>query len=276
MPDVGDVVTESLAVPAGDLTTDVTIEVFKPDGTAVDPTPTPTTDDDGVTWAVDVEYDVTGWWLLTWTITGTGAGVDHRRVFVAPDPEPGGPPAYASLTALKSYLRIQPDDGYNDAEMLDVLDEVSREIDAHCSRRFWADDVATARTFAGGRCLLMVNDIWSTDGLIIDGSPWPVSGVTLLPRNGIADGIEGWPYTGIARSTVWPAEVTVTAKWGWARVPAPVRQSCLILAAATLKLREQPGGPGGFGEWGGIVKPRDNPHTTVKLAPYRLDPAVAL
>jgi hypothetical protein len=268
-------------VSGGDETTDVTIAVFAPDGTEVDPAPTPATADDGATWTVDVTYDATGWWLLTWTITGSGAGVDHERVFVAPDPVPGGPPAYATVPALRSYLKIEPGDGYDDGEMAEVLDEVSREIDSHCSRRFWADDTATARTFGPvASRTLSVHDFWTTTGLVIDGAAWPVSGVTLLPRNGVVDGLEGWPYTALVRplGPTWSGsdDVTVTAKWGWERVPPVVRQSCLILAAATMKLREQPGGPGGFGEWGGIVKPRDNPHTTVKLAPYRLDPAVAL
>lgn len=290
MPDIGDTVTESLTVTGGDLTTDVTIVVAKPDGTEVDPAPTPTTDDDGVTWTVDVEYDVTGWWLLTWTITGAGAGVEHQRVFVSPDPEPGGPPAYASLTALKSYLRIQPDDGYGDAEMLDILDEVSREIDSHCSRSFYRSETATARVFRPGYTdFAAVDDFWATTDFAIAtgtdgtyGTTWSATDYELEPLNGVVDGVAGWPYTGIRavgsrRLTVAArATLQVTAKWGWARVPSPVRQSCLILAAATMKLREQPGGPGGFGEWGGIVRARDNPHTTIKLAPYRLDPAVAL
>lgn len=273
MPDVGDTQTETLVVKRGAATTTATIEVFRPDGTQA-PAPTPTTADGGVTWTVDVEYDTAGWWLLTWTVTGPGKGVTHQRVYVEAAPDPGGPPAYATLEQLHHYLRITGDDSYDDQTMVDVLNEVSREIDSHCSRRFWRDDTATTRTFEGGSCTLFVNDFWATDGLEVDGESWPVSGLTLLPRNGVVDGIEGWPYTGIRRSTPWPNEVTVTAKWGWPWVPGPVHQSCLILAAATLKLREQPGGPGGFGEWGGIVRARDNPHTTVKLAPYRLDPAV--
>lgn len=272
MPDVGDTRTETLTVTGGDGGTTAALEVAKPDGTLVTPAPTPASDD-GVTWTADVAYDTAGWWLLTWTTTDPDT-VTHQRVYVDAAPDPGGPPAYATLEQLHTYLRINGADDYDDQTMLDVLAEVSREIDAHCSRRFWRDDTATTRTFEGGSCTLFVNDVWTTDGLEVDGESWPVSGLTLLPRNGVVDGIEGWPYTSIRATTPWPAEVTVTAKWGWAQVPGPVHQSCLILAAATLKLREQPGGPGGFGEWGGIVRARDNPHTTVKLAPYRLDPAV--
>jgi hypothetical protein len=273
VPDVGDVRTETLTVD-GDMTTTVTLAAFKPDGTTVTPAPTTATADDGATWTAEVEYDVAGWWLLTWAIGGTGEGVEHGRVFVEVPPESGGSPAYASPEDLISYLRLHGDDTYDDQVLADVLDEVSREIDSHCSRRFWRDDVATERTFDGGYCGLPVNDFWTTDDLVVEGAAWPMSGATLLPRNGVVDGIEGWPYTSIQRTYRWNSEVAITARWGWERIPGPVHQSCLILAAATVKLREQPGGPGGFGEWGGIVRARDNPHTTIKLQPYRLDPAV--
>ncbi|MFE4548282.1 hypothetical protein [Streptomyces sp. NPDC056785] len=107
MPDVGDLVTARLAVSPADLTTGVSLVVTRPDGTTV--TPVVTASDGGAAWSAPVTYTLAGIWRLSWTVTGTGAGVEHELVSVAPllGAVPSGR-AYATTTQLAEYLGAAP------------------------------------------------------------------------------------------------------------------------------------------------------------------------
>ncbi|MCX4575609.1 hypothetical protein OHB41_20935 [Streptomyces sp. NBC_01571] len=103
MPDVGDLVTARLTVSPADVTTGVSLVVTRPDGSTV--TPVVTGSDGGAAWTAPVTYTLAGIWRLSWTVTGTGASVEHELVSVAPAPAVG-PQAhvYASTTQLANYL----------------------------------------------------------------------------------------------------------------------------------------------------------------------------
>lgn len=191
---------------------------------------------------------------------------------------------YATLPELKSYLRI--DNTTDDSELTDALTSASRGIDKYCDRSFGKDTSATARVYyPDDACVVRVDDFHTTTGLIVktdsgdDGTyetTWLVTDFQLEPLNGIVDGEIGWPFTRV-RAVVgnFPvgarrAAVEVTAQWGWAAVPASVKQSCLIMAAETFKLRDAPFGIAGFGDFG-MVRVRDNPMARAKLDPYRRD-----
>ena len=67
-------------------------------------------------------YDAPGVWVQLWTVTGTGAGVTHRSVYVeavALPPDQIWPP---TLAQLKSDLNIDPDDTEQDIELGRQLD----------------------------------------------------------------------------------------------------------------------------------------------------------
>lgn len=107
MPDVGDQVTATLTVDPADDTTTAVLTVTAPNG--VVSTPVSTSVDDGVTWTAPLTYTAAGVWRLSWTVTGTGASVEHELVSVAP--APGGPTegrAYATTTQLANYLQAAP------------------------------------------------------------------------------------------------------------------------------------------------------------------------
>ncbi len=104
MPDVGDIRTANLTVAPFDGTTSATLQVTDPDGTVT--TPTPTTADGGNTWTANVTYTQAGWWLLKWTVTGAGAGVEYQQVYVSGAPV--APPVstlVVSLERFKNWLR---------------------------------------------------------------------------------------------------------------------------------------------------------------------------
>ncbi|MFE0036836.1 hypothetical protein [Streptomyces sp. NPDC059015] len=108
MPDVGDTITATLVVAPHDATTSATLTVAAPDGTVS--TPPTGTSDSGATWTAGLTYTQAGVWRLSWTVTGTGASVEHQLVSVAPAPGSGGAAGrtYATTTQLANYLGAAP------------------------------------------------------------------------------------------------------------------------------------------------------------------------
>ncbi|MFD5682196.1 hypothetical protein [Streptomyces bacillaris] len=107
MPDVGDLVTARLEVGEHDETTAVALVVAAPDGAVSTPVVTPV--DDGAAWTAPVVYTAAGVWRLSWSITGTGEGVEHELVSVAPAPGARGEGrVYATTTDLANALKEAP------------------------------------------------------------------------------------------------------------------------------------------------------------------------
>ncbi|GGR71162.1 MULTISPECIES: hypothetical protein [Streptomyces] len=118
--------TATLTVTPHGADTLAALAVTAPDGSIT--TPVATSGDGGATWTAPVLYTLAGVWRLTWTVTGTGASVEHQLVSVAPTPgAPAGPGVrvYATTTQLADYL--------HDAPPLDaarLLADASRMLDA--------------------------------------------------------------------------------------------------------------------------------------------------
>lgn len=210
---------------------------------------------------------------------------------------------YADLTAFKAYLQIG--DNVDNTELDDALNAASRGIELFCDRQFNDAGTASARVFYPDAVdLLRVDDFYTTTGLVVatddddDGTfeaTWDASDYQLEPLNGIVEGQPGWPYDRVRavgslyfpgvcgragvigrsrpHTRVGRARVQVTARWGWAAVPDPVRQACLILAAELFKLRSAPFGVAGFGEYG-VVRVRENPKVCALLKPYERYPVM--
>lgn len=193
---------------------------------------------------------------------------------------------YATLPELKGRSDIPADDVLDDSEMTAALAAASREIERWCRRQFNDAGAASPRVYrAVGGCLVLVDDFHTTDGLAVavdsaaSGSydeVWSATDYQLEPLNGVVDGVPGWPYCRIVALThQLPAShrplVQVTARWGWANVPADVKEACLILAAESFKLADAPFGVAGHGEFG-PVRIRMNSIVEQKLTPYRRHP----
>lgn len=191
---------------------------------------------------------------------------------------------YCTLAELKAYRGIAADEDSKDSELTWALESASREIEDHCERQFNKETTVSQRVFrvTDSSCVT-VDDFHTTTGLVIStddgtgtfGTVWTAADYELLPLNGIMDGVPGWPYNEIeaVRSFTFPlygrrASLRVTAQWGWAAVPTPVRQTCLLLAARNYKLSESPTGVEGFGEFG-VVRVRDMPEVAKKLRRYK-------
>lgn len=190
---------------------------------------------------------------------------------------------YAEVADLKTRLEISVTT-YDD-QIEEVLGTASREIEGWCGRQFNDAGATSARIYEPATCSRVeVDDFSTTTGLEVAtgidgtfGTSWSASEWVLYPVNGIVGGLSGWPYrelvsvggrsfpVGYGRPTV-----QVTARWGWAQVPQPVKQATLIIAAELLKLKDAPFGVAGFGEFG-AVRIRDNPRARSLLSPYRRD-----
>jgi hypothetical protein len=193
---------------------------------------------------------------------------------------------YATLAEMKAYLSLT-DTVAADSQITDALNSASREIERHCERQFNSAGSVSARVFNPNTVgTVWVDDFSTVTGLIVETDAdadgtfetiWTSADYELNPLNGIVDGQTGWPYYKIRavgnslRFPVWcgprKATVRVTANWGWATVPAPVKQSCMILAAMSFQLKDAPLGVAGMGEFG-VIRVRNSRMAEDKLNDY--------
>jgi len=164
MPDVGDQVTARLEVSPADETTQASLVVTRPDGTTVSPVVTGS--GGGSVWTAPVSYTAAGVWRLSWTVTGTGASVEHELVAVAPTPGTGlAGRVYATSTDLAHYLQAAPP---TDADAL--LANASRMLDqmvlAFCRYDVDDDGLPTDETVAAaiGRAVCAQVQWWEEIG----------------------------------------------------------------------------------------------------------------
>ena len=279
---VGDQVdVRYIAAPNGVLTdATIVLAVTDPSGTVTNPSVTHTS-----LGVYDASFTVAsaGTWFWYWTASGAVVDVTPPESVLATSP---GVPNYASLSDLKAYLNIT--DTTQDSQLLDSLVTASRAIEHICGRKFYPDQTATARTFRPrDRLVVLVDDFWTSTGLVVKldygsgayGTTLSSANYLLEPLNGVNDGEPGWPYNRLSSvNTWWPFNwtnpiptVQVTAKWGWATVPGPVKQACVYLAEETFKLKGSPFGVANFDQFGPI-RMRDNPKVLGMLAPYRRYP----
>jgi hypothetical protein len=189
---------------------------------------------------------------------------------------------YATKAELMQRLGMETAD---DDPMLEAaLSAASRGVELCCDRQFNKTTTATTRTFrAFSYTHIETDDFHTTTGLVIatDGSgdgvyetTWELADYELEPLNGIVAGQTGWPYWQINAilSRGFPigdrARVQVTAQWGWAAVPARVKEATLVAAEELYRLKDAPFGVTGFAEYG-AVRVKANPFVAALLSPYR-------
>jgi hypothetical protein len=195
-------------------------------------------------------------------------------------PATGWSPLYATLAELKASVGIL--DADDDTELGYALGAASRLIDDYTGRQFGALAVAIPRYYEAfydiesRRWMARIDDLMVTTDLVVktdDGTetyPTTLAADTdfrLQPYNAPAD---GRPWTTIVASTSNTfsrdlRSLQVTARWGWAAVPAVVTQACLIQAGRLFKRKDAPFGVAGSPELGSELRLLD-----------RVDPDVAV
>lgn len=178
MPDVGDLVTARLTVDPFDGTTAATLLVTRPDGSTVSPVVTGA--DGGATWTAPVTYTLAGIWRLSWTVTGTGAGVEHEPVSVAPAPAlMADVRSYATTIQLANALHAAPP-----LDAVQLLERATQLLDTDFLKAAVYDvdadgmptDPVVAKAFADAVCAQV--EFWGEVGVETDISG-PLQGVAI-------------------------------------------------------------------------------------------------
>lgn len=203
---------------------------------------------------------------------------------------------YCTLEQLKSEMRIVTSDTADDTRLEIAIAAASRQIDAHCGRRFWQDNtVKTREYYPDNPMVCHVDDISTTDGLVVkvdDGDDGLYATTLtlnthyiLLPLNA-ADDSPVRPFTelrvvdtdGAAAFPLYHLRpgVQVTARFGWPAIPDDVTKACLIQSSQLFKAADAVFGAAQFGEAGVAlrVQARLNPMAEALLETHCL-PRVA-
>ena len=158
----------------------------------------------------------------------------------------------------------------SDARLEQAVEAASRQIDDYTGRRFWQDANVATRTFYADDAYELhsmpgqVLDISTATGLIVktdDGDDGQFSATLTINTDFIllptAAAAEGLPFTGIRivdgnyHFPRWGSGrpgVQVTAKFGFASVPEPVKQACLVQAVLLYKATDAAMGGLSFGD----------------------------
>ena len=254
-------------------------------------------------WAAG-DVDTAGQFLVWWEVTSGTKKQDMNEALVefrAHAPETN---AYVELEAFKATLSLTGQ-SFADRDAKDALAAASRAVDLLTGQRFYLDaDAAQIRYYTspgyeasravvyGGvghhygrrdrtHQALVVDPIVELTSLDVapDSSGafsqnWTAgTDFVLEPRNAPADGM---PYRRIrllpAGRYPWPGypnSIRVTGRFGWATVPAGVREATTLIAARMFKeAREAPWGVVGFDEQGAVRVSRQIPSLALTLGPY--------
>lgn len=158
---------------------------------------------------------------------------------------------YTTTQTLAETLGIN--DTEDDFRLEAAINAASRQIDAHCGRRFWQDSEVKTRVYrAQDRMYVTVDDISTTAGLVVkldedDDGVYEITltettDFVLLPFNA-ADEVPAWPYSEVrlVDNYMFPLyqsgrpTLEVTARFGWPAVPDDVTQACIIQARNQFK-----------------------------------------
>lgn len=197
-------------------------------------------------------------------------------------------PDYCTDDDLKAWIRVGDTD--DDTLLARAITTASRIVDAYCGRQFGNITVAAARyyTWSGStydcRDVLLTDDLYTTTdlavGLDTDGDGDTDQTLTngtdfdLWPANAAADGLP-WKGLLLRRAAVYPFNryargLVITARWGWAAVPAAVEQATLLLAAELFARRNAPFGVAGSPDLGSEMRllAQVDPDAVNSLRPY--------
>jgi hypothetical protein len=143
---------------------------------------------------------------------------------------------YVTLSEFKDYCRNELPTA-DDAFLTTALDTAETMLDNACGRRFEIATASSPRLYIpDGTSLLSIDDCTSVTSVTENGAVIPAITYQLEPLNNLSPAGSVVPYDTIRRMADLPwytdygrATVSVVASWGWAAIPVPIKQSCLIL-----------------------------------------------
>jgi hypothetical protein len=221
-------------------------------------------------WAA-LDVDTAGHYLVWWEVTTTADGktqdVSEAVIeFRAHAPETN---AYVELEEFKSTAELTGT-SFSDQDILTALVAASRGIDQAFGRRFYPDiDANQIRYYSpDSPTWLRIDDLITFTALATDqggngtfSNTWTQNtDFVLEPLNAVADGTPFQSIKANSRSslyfpTTYPRTVKLTGKFGWATVPAGIKEATTLVAARLVKrTREAPFGIVSFGLEGAAVR----------------------
>jgi hypothetical protein len=187
-------------------------------------------------------------------------------------------PDYVSVPELKGFIGLA--DTIDDVVMMPAISAASRAVDHATGRQFGKVAAAEQRTYRArpdyelGYLVVDVDDYQTAPTAVtVDGTT--VATYVKEPFNAAQ---KGRPWTRIAFTAdseatpdSHPHEVVVTALWGWAAVPTPVKQATLLQTSRLFSRRHSPFGVAGSLEFGSEIRllSRLDPDVEVSLRDFK-------
>lgn len=190
---------------------------------------------------------------------------------------------YCSISELKAALRIT--DTVDDGLLTNAVTTASQFIDTYCGRDFTVAGGTAIRDYtpSGRYERLAIDDATAIVSVKIDDGLDGGFATTLgtadyqaEPLNNRRSGVT-FPYSTLVpfEDGYWPVErdratVRVEATYGWAAVPASVKQAAILQASRIFTRYDSPLGVAGFGDMGVMRVSRFvDPDVQLLLGPYR-------
>lgn len=169
---------------------------------------------------------------------------------------------YTDLTTVRKYLSITVVDAGIDELIEDSITAASREIDRRTNRYFGQSGVATEREFTS------LDGVCFVDDIVVSELVTSSHDGTFLPRNGVVNGQEGFPFDRIEDPSLREGDViTIEAVWGWAEVPSVIVELAKKIAAKFFMDKDVPLGVKGLDDFG-LIRVREPMDIEKKLILY--------
>jgi hypothetical protein len=157
-------------------------------------------------------------------------------------------PDYVDVEEAKSFVRIGDD--VDDTELALIVTAASRAIDGRCHRQFGQVDAAEERFYTAHwsrtlqRWVAEIDDLATTDELVVTVDGQEVTDYTLIPRNAVPKG-EVWTAIVLGVGIAPTEDLAITAKWGRPAVPSTIATAARLQVNRFLSRRDSPYGVAG-------------------------------
>jgi hypothetical protein len=193
---------------------------------------------------------------------------------------------YATLTQIKSALRIPSADTIDDAMLEMAIESASRMIDAECDRNFYSSGTATRDYLPNDEYTVDTDDLTQIVSVRIDSDGDQTFTITLAESDYQAEPlnqrVSGNAYPiyrlrmiGDYLLPIWGKQATVRIQgvYGFTPVPIQVTQACLLQASRLHKRADSPLGM----TWGvdgmGMRVGKVDPDVAMLIRPFKKYPA---
>ncbi len=199
------------------------------------------------------------------------------------------------ITESEFYDFVKSPREPGDANVQAAIAAASADVRSFCGRTFYQSAPAAVRYFMPDPAvfnsfwLLDIDDIATLSGLTVQSdstgqgnytTTWSINTDFIAqPVNQSRVGIFGWPYDKLQAvgDRLWPRPIStrarptvkITATFGWAAIPEPVKLATKIVANQNVALGGAALGVAGFDGFG-AVRVRDIPQVVTMLTPYQM------